>query len=593
MKITVHGDKMKRIFVLIVSFMFLGSGIAFAGTFTDSAHGNSSSGVKRKNPFPSEYSRGNCAHCHEQHASIEGDEPTPDANKAQGPDSFCLLANNWSGLPTVKPYVQDDNSCFYCHTSSATFQALPSFFNYSYCRTFGGYSSDATASIMDTFNLTSYHNLYDLYRYITGQSGSGSHPSFTDFPASSSPCSGCHNVHIAKRNKATPGNPSNTAISRPSDHNNLWGDGSPGERMTATGYSADYQPPQYYSSSSNLEPDGTSSDRATQAGKTPDYNTFCIDCHNSTNTIWSTSLSRNLKTINWDVEKHGKGDADGYITVDSPYTSGSGDLGYVLSCLDCHEPHGSSNAFLIRKEVNGAALGATIGYGTDADKLDNANWDYLCNRCHQDDAELHSGCEADNYGEIHHSTTYGGDPPYTTDIQNCGGCHSFTPETPVMMHDNTLKPIGDIREGDRVLSFDFDENEFRTSEVVCVFSRFVEETVNINGVETTSEHSFAVDKGRWVEAGMLKDGDTVLGLTGDTTELEKIQLEKPVFSKHPEKVEVVDITVMSANNFFVLGRQDMFLVHNQEGYSCTSNQAQTTCTNCHYHGSEWSGRPTF
>ncbi|MEA1934928.1 MAG: cytochrome c3 family protein [Thermodesulfobacteriota bacterium] len=450
---------MKRIFVLIVSFMFLGSGIAFAGTFTDSAHGNSSSGVKRKNPFPSEYSRGNCAHCHEQHASIGGDEPTPDANKAQGPDSFCSLANNWSGLPTVKPYVQDDNSCFYCHTSSATFQALPAFFNYSYCRTFGGYSSDAAASIMDTFNLTSYHNLYDLYRYITGQSGSGSHPSFTDFPASSSPCSGCHNVHIAKRNKATPGNSSNTAISRPSDHNNLWGDGSPGERMTATGYSADYQPPQYYSSS-NLEPDGTSSDRATQAGKTPDYNTFCIDCHNSTNTIWSTSLSRNLKTIDWDVEKHGKGDADGYITVDSPYTSGSGDLGYVLSCLDCHEPHGSSNAFLIRKEVNGAALGATISYGTDADKLDNANWDYLCNRCHQDDAELHSGCEADNYGEIHHSTTYGGDPPYTTDIQNCGGCHSFT-------------------------------------------------------------------------------------------------------------------------------------VHNQEGYSCTNNQAQTTCTNCHYHGSEWSGRPAF
>ncbi|MCK5545207.1 MAG: hypothetical protein KAI35_08315, partial [Desulfobulbaceae bacterium] len=198
---------MKRIFILIISFMFLGSGIAFAEVnFSGSAHGNSSTGVKRKSTFPSEYSQGNCGHCHEQHASIGGAEPTPNASKAEGPDSFCLLANNWSGLPTTKPYIQDDNSCFYCHTSSSTLQET-AFYNYSYCRTFGGYTSDTTSSIMDAFNLTSYHNLYDLYRYITGQSGT---KSFTSFPASSSPCSGCHNVHIAKRNKATPGNPSNT-----------------------------------------------------------------------------------------------------------------------------------------------------------------------------------------------------------------------------------------------------------------------------------------------------------------------------------------------------------------------------------------------
>jgi len=85
----------------------------------------------------------------------------------------------------------------------------------------------------------------------------------------------------------------------------------------------------------------------------PDYNEFCTDCHNSSNTIYSTTLGRNLRTIDWNSEKHGKGNADSYIMVDSPYTAGSCSLGYILACTDCHEPHGSSNDFLIRTDVNG------------------------------------------------------------------------------------------------------------------------------------------------------------------------------------------------------------------------------------------------
>lgn len=415
-------SQMKRIFILIISFMFFGNGIAFAEiNFSDSAHGNSSTGVKRKSPFPSEYSQGNCGHCHEQHASIGGDESTPDASKAEGPDSFCLLANNWSGSPTLKPYIQDDNSCFYCHTSSSTLQET-AFYNYSYCRTFGGYTSDTTDSIMAAFNLTSYHNLYDLYRYITGQSDT---KSFTSFPASSSPCSGCHNVHIAKSNKATPGNPSNTAISRPSDHNNPWGDDTPGERMTATGYGTDYQPPKH-NGSSNLEPDNVSSDRATQAAKTPDYNTFCLDCHQ--NEVTSSSMTSvnpattnsKLTAIDWSTsgEKHGKRDADTYIMVDTPYTAGSGALGYVLSCLDCHEPHGSSNVFLIRQEVNGGVVGdntVTTTSSTDCDPTGTYtdttdDWKNLCSRCHSDD-----------YETLHHSTSGGNDVMYNQD--QCADCH--------------------------------------------------------------------------------------------------------------------------------------------------------------------------
>lgn len=67
--------------------MFLGSGLAYAGDYTSSAHGNSSSGVDRTST--SQYTKGHCAHCHEQHASVGGDEPVP-ASPA-GPDEYLLF----------------------------------------------------------------------------------------------------------------------------------------------------------------------------------------------------------------------------------------------------------------------------------------------------------------------------------------------------------------------------------------------------------------------------------------------------------------------------------------------------------------------
>ena len=58
--------------------------IIFAGDYLNSSHGNSGTGVDRSTIDPkfSSYSVGNCAHCHEQHSSIEGTEPTPVNNEA-------------------------------------------------------------------------------------------------------------------------------------------------------------------------------------------------------------------------------------------------------------------------------------------------------------------------------------------------------------------------------------------------------------------------------------------------------------------------------------------------------------------------------
>ena len=379
-----------RYLLIVLICLFFGPAELSAGPYIDSAHGDSTIGVNRQATSTKGYARGNCGHCHEQHSSLDGGEPVPVSGS---PSGYLLLANGFNDAATANPYNQTDSVCFYCHATTGSLQT-GGIVNNNFSATFAGATAESV-SIQDAFNKASYHNLYDVKQFITGVSGS---KSFADFPAGSTPCSGCHNIHIAKANRTAPGNPVLTAISKPSDHSNLFGDDSPAERMSDLIYNNNYQPPIYFSVT-QLEPDGLSSDRAIQADKTPDYAEFCSDCHNATNLIYSTTLGRNLRTIDWDSEKHGKANAEGSLSVDSPYITGTGSMGYVLSCTDCHEPHGSSNAFLIRKDVNGATLAGTI--------VSTSNWNYLCDRCHDDDHEA-----------IHHSST---DWAYTA--RQCSQCH--------------------------------------------------------------------------------------------------------------------------------------------------------------------------
>ncbi len=365
-----------------------------AGTYTDSAHGGSGTGVKRT--VLTDYCKGNCAHCHEQHASIDGTEPTPSSGSAS---PFALFSPNFNLSATVKPYLQSDNFCFYCHTNTSSLQ-FGGIDNKDHAATFGGYTTNSPLGIFEAFNQSSYHNLKDIVVFAE--------PTFSYFKATSNPCTGCHNPHIARRNKANVQNPDFTAISKPSDHDNLWGNDAAERMNMAT--SNKYKAPYYYNSTTTYEPGALV---VSTGFLTPDYNGFCTDCHNTTNTIYSTSLGRNLKLIDWNNEKHGKGAADIDIRVSAPYTAGSGSLGYVLSCLDCHEPHGSPNLFLLRREVNGVSLSGTITTGT--------NLAYLCERCHDK-----AGATWEN---IHHSLT---DYPYNKNM--CGTCHGGYPQNCMRCH---------------------------------------------------------------------------------------------------------------------------------------------------------------
>jgi predicted CXXCH cytochrome family protein len=372
---------------------------AISNPYLDSSHGNSTYGVDRTSLFTFGYSKGNCVYCHEQHASIGGSEPAPTG----GPDKYELFATLFTD--------QSAMFCFQCHTdTSPQQQTLPVQYNYS--RIAGGDTNTCPNDIKEAFQFVntignpqsncgsssgSSHFLANIQTFLTNKWN------FDSTTANIDPCSGCHNPHRAQRDPHTT-TERGWPVSRPSQHNKdnnawgLWGDDST-ERMS----NYTYQPP-YRVGSATYEPDG---DNTSDALRTVDYVEFCTDCHNTTNnTITSTPLGGGyLKTIDWSNEKHGQGFADGSISVKSPYDS---TMGKVLSCLDCHEPHGSPNVMLIRKEVNGATLAGitTIAMSTSSapgGSSDNTELGYLCHRCHYG-----NNTKADNC-YIHHTSS---DSPY-------------------------------------------------------------------------------------------------------------------------------------------------------------------------------------
>jgi len=535
---------------LLCLIILLSSSVAQAGSYSLSAHGDNSTGVERSalSTPGYVYVTGNCAHCHEQHDGT----------------TYCLFYNNYVS--------QTDAFCFKCHdaTIAVSDRVIT---NYNYSRRAGAAPTTSPDDILEIFSSTSSHNLTNIQDFLSKQTW--------DYKGDYNPCCGCHNPHAAQgdpfhstfsKSSGTRGWP----VSLPSAHSNVYTWGLYGDETNERMYNdfgTNYQAPyRYYTTTpSSLEPQGNALNESTLAAQnTTNYVTFCQDCHSTLNDYGLTH-----SPIYWttgDKDKHGAYDADGSIDIKAPYSS---TVGKVLSCTDCHEPHGAPNVMLIRKEVNGGELStittiASSGClsGTD----NNKELGYLCQRCHEDDDGTNK------WYNVHHE---GDDRPYDRAKRQCKDCHgdggtSFVPETYVLISDRIYKPIGEIKAGDKILSFDFDNNTTCESEVIEVLNHLVRETLEINGLKTTPEHPFSVGMDRWVQASKLKTGDTVLGLAEHRGGLEEIKLEKPVYSTHQEGVEVVNITVKGTQNFFVIGKENKFLVHNPP--------RAINCNCCHYHG---------
>jgi hypothetical protein len=393
---------------LIIGAFCLVAAPSMAGSYRDSAHGNGTYGVDRST-IDGKYvgfATGNCAHCHEMHSSIEGTDPAP----ATAPSAHTLFAPGFNIGRTQNIYLESDNFCFYCHGEAAG----PLVTNQDYSTVFGGAGQGSgPQSIIAAFNQTSYHNLFDIWSFLNNS------PTFSAWFANiGNPCSACHNSHLAKRNwdSGQIGFPLLSAISKPGSTDTLWGET---ELMSSHfGYEAPFA-----LDNTNREPDGIGD---VDGGNTPDYLIFCTTCHNPGNNIWSTTLNRNLKTIDWgdigtDRDKHGPLMRDGSNHFREPYTSASAiKSDFVLSCLDCHEPHGSVNVMLLRRRINAEDLEGTI--------LSTDTMSFVCKRCHTDDLAAAAGTgEADRWQFIHHGAA---DAPYVQ-IQ-CDACHgSVDGNTPI------------------------------------------------------------------------------------------------------------------------------------------------------------------
>jgi len=305
----------------------------------ESAHGNLAYGVDRSGAtcenWPGEECvTGSCAHCHD---TFDPDICESDVN------GLMLFAPN-------NPDSQTDNFCFECHQSEDTVQQVT---NYDYGATFGGGIANST-NIKDAFDFGlpnqasttgSSHNLKKLRNWTKGRSFA---PWVT---ADTNACVICHNPHVAQKNNNSLYDPTKSAMSLTNDHGTVWGDDST-EKMDI--YTYKYQAP-LWSGGTSFEP----ADDSTQDGSNlPDFVTFCDNkCHSKSISSAKTDVGRDLKVVNWgtDGDQHGSwhqpGHRDGKLgELRAPYTD---DGDYALSCTDCHEPHGSPNAFLLRTSVNG------------------------------------------------------------------------------------------------------------------------------------------------------------------------------------------------------------------------------------------------
>ncbi|MBI4792693.1 MAG: hypothetical protein HY789_08220, partial [Deltaproteobacteria bacterium] len=143
---------------LLLSLMLLTAPRSIAGPYTASAHGNSTDGADRT--LLTDYSTGNCSHCHEQHGSMDGQEAVPLDGE---PSVFALFTGNFNDAAQTGPYLQADNLCFSCHISAGALQSGGGITNKQYVNVFAGYPVTYATDILGAFNLGgSYHNLYNI-----------------------------------------------------------------------------------------------------------------------------------------------------------------------------------------------------------------------------------------------------------------------------------------------------------------------------------------------------------------------------------------------------------------------------------------------
>ena len=153
---------------------------------------------------------------------------------------------------------------------------------------------------------------------------------------------------------------------------------------------------------------------------------------------------------------------------------------------------------------------------------------------------------------------------------NCGACpcNSFTSDT-LVETENGLRPINEIKIGDKVWAYDEETSEKSLQEVThLIIGEGLKNLVDItfeNGelLTSTDEHPFYVD-GRWVNAGDLEISDILMGLNSSSNSLSQIKF-------YDREQKVYNLTVANDHTYFV--GKSRILTHNQNLCNLTGSSS--------------------
>lgn len=365
---------------------------ASAGTYTSSAHGNSSTGVSRKglnDVTTRNYATGNCAHCHEQHASLKNGEPTPNG----GPDNYLQAAT-------------EQDLCLYCHNANAT----------SYNQSSGTPDDIETAVTTKTYK----------HDPTISDTAHNNNETLTDIKNNKHvECTDCHNPHTADKTVHSQGLPAG----------NIIGTDSPltGATGAAQGYSG---------ASTNWSQPSQGSYSLQTAVK--EYQ-ICFKCHSGSvgdPAVWSGTAGSGEWTdvaLEFNPNNQSSHPVISPLPASDPGANGSSRLtaaqlingwspGDTMYCSDCHEgdtaagPHGSQYKWMLAGTykawpfIAAASNGANSGTYRLVTSFGSTNGvdTCFCWNCHPNDKNQNTA-----HSQIqHHTSAY---KPY------CVDCHIRVP----------------------------------------------------------------------------------------------------------------------------------------------------------------------
>ena len=133
--------------------------------------------------------------------------------------------------------------------------------------------------------------------------------------------------------------------------------------------------------------------------------------------------------------------------------------------------------------------------------------------------------------------------------------------------ENGYKNIEDIKIGEKIYSYNLENNELELKKVINTIESSTIDTYKMTIGDKTVEMSprhqiYIIDKG-WTRAYDVKSGDMMLSING-----EKIKITNIEYKKYDEPIKTYNLTVEGNSNYFVTDIQ--VLVHNAPSFSKTS-----------------------